>query len=231
MSLSTVLSVSVHPPKVRAYEDGIRRLAARAQQQRDAYQWRAQQVVAGQQGVIHFVSQADDFAALAARDATPQALVLRLLGEKEGTKLLDELLACTQSSRYTIARERPDLSYPPDRRTQTSPFSVVTLIRVRPGHQDAGEELIRKIAEAIPKVDDPARVVAFQTVIGDLRTYWTVRPIESLADLDRHLPPVELLNKAFGAAEGGLIARAGLESFEHVERSISMLRSDLSNPS
>jgi hypothetical protein len=230
MSLTTVLSVSLIPSKTRSYEDGVRRLAERARQQRDAFEWRAYQVIAGQQGVLHFVSRAQDFAELARRDVTPQALVLRLLGEKEGAKLGEELAGCSVASRYTIGRERPDLSYPPDS-TDAPPMSVVTLLRTRAGHQDAAEELLRKIAEAIPKVDDPARVVAYQTLIGDLRSYWTVRPIQTLADLDRQLPPGELLTKAFGAGEGGLISRSGVEALEQVERSIVLLRPDLSNPS
>ena len=231
MTLTTVLSVSLIPAKARIYEDGVRRLAERAREQRDAFQWRTYQVVAGQQGVFHFVSQAQDFAELAKRDVTPQALVLRLLGEKEGAKLGEELAGCSAASRYTIARERPDLSYPPDSRTEVLPMSVVTVLRTRPGHHDAAEELLRKIAEAIPKVDDPARLVVYQTLIGDLRTLWTVRPIHSLADLDRQLPPAELLTKAFGAAEGGLISRSGTEALETVQRSINLLRLDLSNPS
>jgi hypothetical protein len=231
MSLTTVLSVSLIPAKARIYEDGVRQLAERARQQRDAFHWRTYQVVAGQQGVIHFVSQAQDFAELAKRDVTPQALVLRLLGDKEGAKLGDELAGCSTGARYTIARERPDLSYPPDSRTEVLPMSVVTVLRTRPGHQDAAEDLLRKIAEAIPKVDDPARIVVYQTLIGDLRRLWTVRPIHSLADLDRQLPPGELLTKAFGAAEGGLISRTGTEALETVERSINLLRPDLSNPS
>ncbi len=229
MALTTVLSVSVNPARFRPYEDGVRRLAERAQQQRDGFHWRTYQVVAGRQGTMHFVSEVDDFKALAARDATPQALVLRLFGEKDGAKLIDELLSCTLRSSYVIARDRADLSYPPERRDQPAPLAVVTLIRVRPGHQDAAEEMIRKIAEAIPKVDDPARLITWQTVVGDLRTLWTVRPLQSVADLDLQLQPMDLLTKAFGNAEGGLIARTGLDAIENVERSITMLRADLSN--
>lgn len=231
MSLTTVLSISLIPAKTRSYEEGVRRIAEQATQKRDAFQWRTYQVVAGQQGVLHFVSQAQDFTALAKRDVTPQALVLRLLGDKEGAQVGEQLASCSTASRYTIARERPDLSYPPESLTERYPMSVVTVLRARPGHQDAAEELIRKIAEAIPKVDDPARLVAYQTMVGDLRTYWTVRPIRSLADLDQQLAPADLLTKAFGAAEGGLISRSGTEALEHAERSIMLLRPDLSNPS
>jgi hypothetical protein len=229
MSLTTVLSISLIPSKTRTYEGLVRKIAERANQKRDAFQWRTYQVVAGDPGRIHFVSEVADFAALAGRDLTAQSLVLRLFGENDGGKMLDELAACGNAARFVIGRDRPDLSYPPDGRD--APMSVVTVLRVRPGHQDAAEELIRKLAEAIPKVDDPARLITYQSVIGDLRTLWTVRPIASLADLDRQLAPNDLLNKAFGTGEGGLIGRAGMEALESVERSILVLRADLSNPS
>jgi hypothetical protein len=206
----------------------IRQIAERAQQKRDAYQWRTHQVLIGNTGTIHFTSEVAEFAALARRDPTPQALVIRLFGEAQGIKLLDELSACSISTRSVIGRDRPDLSYPPAERD--APMAVVTVLRVRPGYQDAAEELVRKIAEAIPKIDDPARLVTFQSVVGDLRTFWTVRPIGSLADLDAQLQPMDLLTKAFGAAEGGLIVRSGMEALESVERSITLLRRDLSNP-
>jgi len=229
MALTTVLSISRIPSKARAHEGLVRRIAERANEKRDAYQWRTYQVVAGDPGLIHFVSEAADFAELAKRDLTAQSLVLRLFGESEGSKLLDELAGCGNAARFVIGRDRPDLSYPPDARD--APMSVVTVLRVRPGHQDAAEELIRKLAEAIPKLDDPARLLTYQSVIGDLRTLWTVRPIASLSDLDRQLAPNDLLNKAFGSGEGGLIGRAGMEALESVERSILVLRADLSNPS
>jgi len=38
-----------------------------------------------------------------------------------------------------------------------------------------------------------------------------------------------LLNEAFGAAEGGLIFRSGLQAIEQVERNIVSLLPDLSN--
>ena len=73
-------------------------------------------------------------------------------------------------------------------------------------------------------------MTAFQNLVGDLSLYWTVRGLEDLSELDDQLPPSELLNEAFGAAEGGLIYRAGLGAIEQVERRIVILNQDLSNP-
>ena len=88
----------------------------------------------------------------------------------------------------------------------------------------------RKVAEAIPKLDDSARIMSYQTIFGDLSQYWTVRPLESMADLDRQLPAAELLTQAFGPAEGGLIFRTGLEAMARVEREMVVYRPELSNP-
>ncbi len=232
MALTSVFTVMLRPEKARAYEQGLQRITERARAKKDAFRWTAHQTIGGEVGTLHFVSEAADWAALGSRDVTPAHLVLRLFGETDGARLLEELSACTLGAQQTIGRERPDLSYPPDARElarERAPFALVTRIRARAGQQDACEELIRKIAEAIPKVDDPAHITTLQSLIGDLRLYWTVRPLRALADLDRQSLPADLLNRAFGPGEGGLVFRSGMEAMEGAERSLVMLRPDLSN--
>ena len=56
------------------------------------------------------------------------------------------------------------------------------------------------------------------------------RNLDALGELDNQLPPQELLNQAFGPAEGGLIYRAGLDAIDSIERSILLYREELSNP-
>ena len=53
--------------------------------------------------------------------------------------------------------ERPDLSYPAEFEQRAFPAALVTLVRAQPGKQEACEELIRKVAEAIPKLGEPAQ--------------------------------------------------------------------------
>jgi hypothetical protein len=67
-------------------------------------------------------------------------------------------------------------------------------------------------------------------MVGILSEYWTARPLEDLSELDDQLTPAELLDQAFGVAEGGLIYRTGLEANEEVQRQIVVYRQDLSNP-
>jgi hypothetical protein len=227
MSLTTVLSVNVRPDSFATYEAQVHAVAERAVSKKEPFEWTAHQVMAGRLGTIHFVSQAPTWAALAAREPI-EVLIRRLMGDTEGTRILEQLGACIASEQYTIGQERADLAYPPPASEPHKPMGVVTLFRTRPGGQDALEELIRKAAQAIPAVKDPRRFRAFQTVIGNVGTYWVVSPLDSLADLDAMLPPGELLQRAFGA-EGALIHRNALEQIEHTERSLTALRPELSN--
>jgi hypothetical protein len=234
MALTNVLSVRLRPEKARAYQQCIGKVAERARTKKDPFRWTAHQTIGGEVGMLHFVSEAPDWASIGTRDATPEILILRLFGEADGARILEEVSACTMGARQTTGRERHDLSYPPEAKElarERAPFAVVTTLRARPGQQDVCEELIRKIAEAIPKVGDPAHITTYQALIGDLRSYWTVRPLRALDDLDRQAQPSDLLSRAFGAGEGGLVYRTGLEAMESVERSLVMLRSDLSNVS
>jgi len=158
------------------------------------------------------------------------ALYRRLLGEKRGTEAFAKASAAVIDSRTTVSIRREDLSYTPggDPPT-TSPFAVVTRLEARPGQQDACEELLRKIAEAIPKVDDPLMLVSHQVIVGNLRGYWTVRPLQHLAILDEALPAPDLLMKAFGSGEGGLIWRGGSEALALAGRQIVRFVPELSN--
>jgi hypothetical protein len=229
MPLTTVLTNQVRPECTRRYEELVGKLAHEAQEKSEKWSWHAHQAAMGELGQYHFVSENENFQAIATRGALPE-LTARVLGPKETERWMEEISGCLLAQRYEVVTDRPELSYPPAQMDKPSPAAVVTAIRVRAGHQDACEELIRKIAEAIPKVDDAARMVTYQTLIGDLARYWTVRPIGDLGDLDKHRSPADLLNEAFGAAEGGLIFRTGLDAVDDVQRSILVFRPDLSNP-
>lgn len=227
MSLTTVLSVNVRPDRLMAYEAQVQAVAETARKKKERFEWAAHQVAAGRLGTIHFVSQAPNWAALAEREPV-DVLIRRLMGDAEGNRVIEQLGAAIVSEQYTIGQERPDLAYPPAQTDAPTPMGVVTVFRSRPGGQDAVEELLRKVAQAIPAVKDPRRFIACQTVVGDLRTYWAVSLIQSLADLDAMSPPAELLQRAFGA-EGVLIHRTAFDQIEHMERQITMLRPELSN--
>ena len=228
MPLLNVCSVQVRSDRLAVYEDGVRRIARRAAERRSDSRWHAQQVAFGSIGLIHFVSEHADWASLG-KQGSPQDLILGLLGNRSGAKVNRDLIECVVDMNYTVSRDRPDLSYEPAPASQITPLSLVTVLRARPGGVEACEELIRNVAEAIPKADDPSRLHAYQTVIGDLRTYWTVRPIQRMDELDQMLPPQDLLIRAFGPVDGARRFRTGIDSLQHAERQMTVLRPELSH--
>jgi hypothetical protein len=228
MSLLDVLHHSVRPDLLDTYEEKLRELAERAVARKEAFRWNAFQTAIGELGNFYYTAPAESWSAMQER-GNAQQLILRLIGEKDGRRWLAETAACLLTATQTVSVDRPELSYTQDAPLR-APLALVTQVRTRPGEQEAFEEFIRKLAEAIPKVDDRWRLATRQIVIGNLREYRTVRPLQDLAQLDTLLPPEALLSKAFGAAEGGLIFRNGMAAIEHVERRVVALRSDLSNP-
>lgn len=227
MSLMTVLSVSIRPDRFGRYEAGVQRVAEKAVSAKEPLEWAAHQVMIGALGTIHYTSECPDWATLSKREPVDM-MVRRLMGDTGGAQLMEQLADCIVAERYTVGRERADLSHPPDPHTPIRPFGLVTLLRARSGGEDAIEELIRKLAHAIPEVKDPRRFVAYQTVIGNLRTYWTVVPLADVAELDSFVPLPDLLQRAFGA-EGVLIYRTGMNALENMERQITVVRPELSN--
>lgn len=228
MPLTNVLSVDISTSKRRRYAELCHELAETAKNTHHPFQWTAHETRVGKGNRIHFATTADDFAAFEAL-GTPDEMILRVLGEKRALEWMDETDACVQGQQQSTSVDRPDLSYIRTTSERTSPFAIVTTVRARPGHEDACEELIRKIAEAIPKANDGNEILTFQTVIGDLSSYWTARPLDSMAKMDAVMAPGQLLNEAFGNAEGGLIFRTGLEAVSFAERSLVAYRPELSN--
>ena len=228
MALTMVQTDNVRTDRIDRYQELVRELAQAAASKQEGWRWSAHQVAFGPAGIFHYTTRLADFAEVQQR-GNVEELARRVLGDQRGAEILREANECILSNRSTISMERPDLSYPPEELERPAPAALVTVARALPGKQETCEELLRKLAEAIPKTDEPARIYSFQTVIGDPLVYWSVRPLESLDQLDEQLQPAALLDKAFGPAEGGLIFRSGLEAIERVQRSITLYREDLSN--
>ena len=90
--------------------------------------------------------------------------------------------------------------------------------------------MLLKIAEAIPKTGESARIASYQAVTGDMLVYWLVRPLNRLADLDKQSIGRDLLVNAYGQSEGNRFFHSGLENVDQLQREIVFYREDLSNP-
>ncbi len=229
MPIISVFTDNIRQDRLRTYEDRVAELAAEARNKKEAWRWTAHQVRFGPLARIYYVSRHEDHADVE-KHGDPEALFKRVLGEKKGEKQLEEANECLVSTERTLGVPRPELSYPQEPAEEIARISSLALIRARPGHQHALEELLLKIAEAIPKSSESASITSVQALTGDMLAYWLVRPLNSLADLDRQSIGRDLLIKAYGQNEGDRIFRTGMEATDQLQREITLYREDLSNP-
>jgi quinol monooxygenase YgiN len=229
MPIISVFSITVRDGEIRRYEELVAELAAEARKKKEAWRWTAHEVKFGLLTRRYYVSQHEDFADLE-KKGDPQGLFTRVLGEKKGQKVLEEVNEREVSTERTLGLHRPDLSYSPDQDQQIPQVSSLAVVRARPGHQQAVEAMIAKFAEAIPKTDESANLTAFQALTGDMLVYWISRRLNRLADLDHQTIGRDLLIKAFGPSEGDRIFQSSLQGIEQLQREITVYREDLSNP-
>jgi hypothetical protein len=230
MALTTVLSVQVLPSAITRYSAAIQRLAEAARKKKEGFTWRAFQTLYGGEPTIRFVSAAESFEALGKRGTIPE-LVARVLGAGEAPRFVDEVGACIRAQELTVSVDRPDLSYAP-RPLPPSEVNAALVARIviQPGLRESFEELLRKVAEAIPKLDEPVILLTQQTLVGNAAEYRAIRPLRELSEIDQHRTPEQLLLQAFGPGEGGLIFRNGSAAILDIRREVVGLRPELSNP-
>ena len=193
MELTTSLRVSTHNGLVLEHEEGVGRLAEKARKDKRTDNWLAYQSIAGEAGRYLYVSPAASWAEFTAREPVPEAVV-RLFGEDEGRALLEQIGRSMASQEMVVLTQREELSHVEPPAKQPVPQFMRTLIRVSPGGQETVEELIRRVSEAIPKVEDERRFSTLQTIMGDLMQYSIVQPIQNPELLDRQrLVPDQLL--------------------------------------
>lgn len=227
MPLFSVSEYTVRPEKFRDFEKLVASVADAARKDAKTGTWMTLTTAIGPARNVSIVMQSETFAERAKIEPGEQ-LLRRLLGEKKGAEALQAWYECVEDGSSRVLRDRPDLSYPAPP-GKPRPFVMLTRIQVVPGGAETLEELLRKLAEAIPKTDDPRRFMTLQPYFGDLREYVTAVGLDHPEQLDAMAAPAELLTRAFGMAEGGLISRAGMQAMAHATRELLMLRPDLSH--
>ena len=136
-------------------------------------------------------------------------MIRRLYGESDGNALIEALGEGVESSSYSVATIREDLSTvsaPPEE----PQLALVTRLRATSDGALGIAELIRKIGEAATKVDEQRHNLVLQTLVGDLRTYAVVQFVPDPAQLDQQSSVPELLGQAYGQAEGEKVFREGV---------------------
>jgi hypothetical protein len=227
MSILSVQKYSVRPERLPIWEKGLTQIAERAGEQQHPLSWRTSQVIGGELGTFYISTPGDSVAEVAGRESAAE-LITGLFGRSQGERLRSELGQSLQSSIASIHRDRAELSYPADQAAEPPAGAVVTTIIVRPGWQEACEELIRYVAEAIPKAGDNRRFTTYQPVIGNLRSLASVRPVFDLEELDEMIAVPELLKRAFGAEQGTQIYRSGTDSIEDIQSELLLMRPEMS---
>jgi hypothetical protein len=229
MTLVSIFTDHIRQDRLDDYEEQISGLAAAARKKKEAWRWTAYQTAFGQLARVRYVSWHESYADLE-KHGDPLALFTRVMGEKKGAEHLRDVGKCLWSSERAINQHRPELSHPKERVAKIAPLISVAMLRPRPGGQGAVEEMLRHIAEAIPKTGEQAQIRTSQTLTGDMQSYAVARPLDRLADLDQQSIGRDLLVKAYGPKEGERIFQAGLEGTLETQREILTYREDLSNP-
>lgn len=230
MTIQVVNTVRLRPERIREFRELVAELAHRAEDCDEAWSWLTYQVMFGQDPRLHFVTHCEHFEEIQ-KLGTVESLWRRVVGMEKGSEHFLEASECIETSEPAVSLLRPELSYMTETMSyRTHPYASVIGAQARPGHADALEELMRKVAEAIPKVDDPARISSWQRYFGEMATYYSVRPLASFADIDAQRMAPDLLDQAFGPAEGGLIWRAGMDAIQQARRQLLVYVPELSHP-
>jgi hypothetical protein len=226
MPLFSVSEYTVRPEKFRDFEKLVASIADAARKDAKTGTWMTLTTAIGPARNVSIVMQSETFAERAKIEPGEQ-LLRRLLGEKKGVEALQAWYECVEDGNSRVLRDRPDLSYPAP---PGKPCPFVMLTRIRSFL--AGRRRSRSSCQTRggdPKTDDPRRFMTLQPYFGDLREYVTAVGLDHPEQLDAMAAPAELLTRAFGMAEGGLISRAGMQAMAHATRELLMLRPDLSH--
>lgn len=230
MGLNRVTSISVHPGRQLEFQQRVAELALAASEQGDPWHWTVHETLYGERARVHFATRAESFEEIDAQ-GRDEELWLRALGEHHGRDAMLCAQKCIASVERTLSLDRPDLSFTDDiAPPEEFPYSSIVMAHAKPEQAEGCEELIRKVAEAIPKLGLTLKLFSSQVMFGAHGTYWTLRPVRRLADLDEEPSANELLHEAFGAVEAGLIWRHGMASLEAANRELVAYRPELSNP-
>jgi len=190
-------------PEKRAEFDSVNKKMADANRHNKGDIWLALDTAYGEQNTVTFVSNRRSYAEVEKAMDVFMGALNKAFGEAGAAALFQEFNNTVVSSRTEIRRRRWDLSYNPP--ADSAAYAQIlgnarwirtVIIRVRPGHTDEFEALLKDISAASQKSNQPGMRWVSQVVEGgNPETYHLTRLMTAMSELDRTTPLQEILGE------------------------------------
>lgn len=190
-------------PEKRAEFDAVNKRIAEANRRHNGDTWLALETAYGEQNTVSFSSSRHTYGEVEKAFDIFMGALNTAYGEAGAKALFQQLNNTLASSRTEIRQRRWDLSYNPP--TDAAAYVQVisrtrwirsVIIRVRPGHGPEFEALMKDLAAASQRTNQPGmRWVSQVTNGGSPSTYVLTRLLTSLGELDHATPMQEMLGE------------------------------------
>lgn len=221
-------------PEKRAEFDAVNKKMAEANRRHSGDTWLALETEYGEGNTVVFSSSRRTYSDVEKGFADFKGALEKAFGEAGATALMQQFNTTLVSSRGEIRQRRWDLSYNPPG-DPAAYFQAIgktrwirsIIIRVRPGHAQEFEAVLKEVSAASQKSNQPGmRWVSQVTSGGSPSTYVLTRLLTNLGELDQSTPMQELLGE-----EGyQRFQKMNAEAVEGVEYLIFRVVPELSNP-
>jgi len=190
-------------PEKRAEFDSVGKKMADANRRNKGDTWLALETAYGEQNTVTFVSNRRSYAEVEKAMDVFMSALNKAFGEAGAAALFQEFNNTLVSSRTEIRRRRWDLSYNPP--ADSAAYAQIlgnarwirtVIIRVRPGHADEFEAILKDLNAASQKSNQPGmRWVSQVTEGGSPGTYHLTRLLTAISELDHTTPLQEMLGE------------------------------------
>ncbi len=158
------------------------------------------------------------------------AVLKKAYGDAEGPKIWLAALAAVESSSSVVSRVLPSLSSPPANPEVPPAHIRLTRIEVHQGMGSKFEAYLGKIKAAQDKVGGTPPVVRYVMALGPANVYTSAYYFDKYAQWDSAPALGDVLRKAYGEAEAGLLEETARSCIKSLETFVLDYRADLSQP-
>jgi hypothetical protein len=196
------LIVHVKPDKVSQFE-AVSRKIADANRHNNGDRWLAMVSVYGESNTYVFTSLRDSYADIDKAADMFMGAINKSMGKVAAQKLLNDFNDCVESSRAEFRVRRPDLSS----KVPTDPDSLnkmvgqsrvlrVLALRVRPGHEEQFESMMKDINSHANENPNTQPVLVSQAIEGDRgSTYYVTFLRTALGDFDHDVALKDIMGE------------------------------------